>query len=97
MVSEDTVRMISSISDMLSLRIFEVLAESDRSDRKLSEMLDADIEEIRERASAMEASGLIVSCDDGDYTDYILDAKKVAILTGYFQLILGKCSPPKCC
>ncbi len=97
MASENTMRMISSISDFDSLRIFETLAECDRSDKKLAEMLGLDLETVHQKTEAMEQAGLVISCDEDDYIDYMLDAKQVAILTGYFQLILGKCSPPKCC
>ena len=97
MASEDTVRMIKSLSDDVSLRMFETLAECDRSDRKLSEMLNVPIDEIRKKASEMEKPGLVISCEEDDCIDYMLDPKQVAILTGYFQLMLGKCSPPKCC
>lgn len=97
MASKDTVRMIAALADERRIRIFETLADCDRSDRKLSEMLDMDIDTVHEQASVMEEAGLLTSCDEGDYIDYILDAKQVAVLTGFFQLMLGKCAPPKCC
>ena len=45
MASKNTVTMISALSDDRRIRIFETLAESDRSDSKLSEMLGMSIDE----------------------------------------------------
>ena len=97
MASKDTVKMIAALADDRRIRIFETLADCDRSDRKLSEMLNIDLNTIHEQAAIMEGAGLLTSCDEGDYIDYVLDPKQVAILTGFFQLVLGKCTPPKCC
>ena len=97
MASKDTVKMISALADERRLRIFETLADSDRSDRKLSELLGMDLQTVHEQSAVLEEAGLITSCDEGDYIDYIMDPKQVAILTGFFQLMLGKCTPPKCC
>ena len=97
MPSKDTVKMISALADERRLRIFEILADCDRDDRKLSEMIGIDVEIIREQAAILEDAGLLISCEDGDRVDYNLDPKQVAILTGFFELMLNKCSPPKCC
>lgn len=97
MASKDTVKMISALADERRIRIFEALAESDRSDKKLSVMLNMEIEVVREQAAILEGSGLVTSFEDDDSYDYMLDAKQVAILTGFFELMLNKCSPPKCC
>ena len=48
MASKDTVKMISALADDRRIKIFETLAESDRSDSKLAEMLGMDVKEIRE-------------------------------------------------
>ena len=97
MASKNTVTMISALSDDRRIRIFETLAESDRSDSKLSEMLGMSIDEIREQASILEQAGLVISSEDDGSFDYCLDPQQVAILTGFFELVLNKCSPPKCC
>lgn len=97
MASKDTVKMISALSDDRRIKIFEALADSDRSDKKLSEILTMDIDTVREQASILEDAGLLTSFEDDGSYDYMLDAKQVAILTGFFELILNKCSPPKCC
>ena len=97
MASKNTVTMISALSDERRLRIFETLAECDRSDSKLAEMLDMSVEEVREQASILEQAGLIIASDDDDSFDYCLDPQQVAVLTGFFELMLNKCSPPKCC
>ena len=97
MASKNTVTMISALADDRRIRIFETLAESDRSDSKLSEMLGMSIEEVREQASILEQAGLVISNEDYDSFDYCLDPQQVAVLTGFFELVLNKCSPPKCC
>ena len=97
MASKNTVTMISALSDERRLRIFETLAECDRSDSKLAEMLDMSVEEVREQASILEQAGLIIASEDDDTFDYCLDPQQVAVLTGFFELMLNKCSPPKCC
>ena len=97
MASKNTVTMISALSDDRRIRIFETLAESDRSDSKLSEMLGMSVDEIREQASVLEQAGLIISSENDDSFDYCIDPQQIAILTGFFELILNKCSPPKCC
>ncbi len=97
MASKDTIVMIHALSDETRLKIFEVLAESDRSDKKISEMLGMDLEKVRSEAAILEKSGLITIVDECDYFDYVLDPKKVAELTGFFELMLNKCTPPKCC
>ncbi len=97
MSSKDTVKMISALADERRLKIFELLADCDRDDRKLSEMTGMDVDTIREQAAILEDAGLLVACDEGDRFDYNLDPKQVAILTGFFELMLNKCSPPKCC
>ena len=45
MPSKDTVKMISALADERRLRIFEILADCDRDDRKLSEMTGLDVED----------------------------------------------------
>lgn len=97
MSSKDTVKMISALADERRLKIFEILADSDRDDRKLSEMTGLDIDVVREQAIILEEAGLLTICDEGDRFDYNLDPKQVAVLTGFFELMLNKCSPPKCC
>ena len=97
MASKNTVTMISALSDNRRIRIFETLAESDRSDSKLSEMLGMSIEEVREQASILEQAGLVISSEDDDSFDYCLDPQQVAVLTGFFEIVLNKCSPPNCC
>ena len=97
MASKNTVTMISALSDERRIRIFDTLAESDISDSKLSEMLGMSIDEVREQASILEQAGLVISSEDDDSFDYCLDPQQVAVLTGFFELILNKCSPPKCC
>ena len=97
MPSKDTVKMISALADERRLRIFEILADCDRDDRKLSALIGLDVEIIREQAAILEDAGLLIACEDGDRVDYNLDPKQVAILTGFFELMLNKCSPPKCC
>lgn len=97
MASANTVTMISALSDDRRIRIFETLAESDRSDSKLSEMLGMSVDEVREQASILEKAGLVIACEDDDSFDYCLDPQQVAVLTGFFELVLNKCSPPKCC
>ena len=97
MASKNTVTMISALSDDRRIRIFETLADSDRSDSKLSEMLGMSIDEVREQASILEQAGLVISSEDDNSFDYCLDPQQVAILTGFFELVLNKCSPPKCC
>ncbi len=97
MASKDTIRMIAALADERRLKIFEILADSDRDDRKLSEMTGLDVETVREQTKIMEDAGLLTICEDGDRFDYYLDAKQVAVLTGFFELMLNKCSPPKCC
>lgn len=97
MASKDTIVMISALSDEIRLKIFETLAECDRSDSKLSELLGISADEIRTQARIMEESGLITAVDEGDSIDYVIDPKKVAELTGFFELMLNKCAPPKCC
>lgn len=97
MASKNTVTMISALSDERRLRIFETLAECDRSDSKLAEMLDMSVKEIREQASILEQAGLVIASEDDDSFDYCLDPQQVAVLTGFFELMLNKCSPPKCC
>ena len=97
MASKNTVTMISALSDERRIRIFETLADSDRSDSKLSEMLGMSIDEVRDQASILENAGLVISSEDDDSFDYCLDPQQVAVLTGFFELVLNKCSPPKCC
>ena len=97
MSSKDTVKMISALADERRLKMFEILADSDRDDRKLSEMTGLDIDVVREQAIILEEAGLLTICDEGDRFDYNLDPKQVAVLTGFFELMLNKCSPPKCC
>ena len=97
MASKNTVTMISALSDERRLRIFETLAECDRSDSKLAEMLDMSVKEVREQASILEQTGLVIASEDDDSFDYCLDPQQVAVLTGFFELMLNKCSPPKCC
>ena len=97
MASKNTAVMMSALSDERRIRIFETLADSDRSDSKLSEMLGMSVDEIREQASVLEQAGLVIACDNDDSFDYCLDSQQVAIITGFFELILNKCSPPKCC
>ncbi len=97
MASKDTIKMISALADDINLKVFEILAESDRSDSKMAELLGTDVNVIREHVKVMEESGLVIACDEGDYTDYVIDPKKVAELTGFFELILNRCTPPKCC
>jgi len=97
MASKNTAVMLSALSDDRRIRIIETLADSDRSDSKLSEMLGMSVEEIREQASVLEQAGLIISSENDDSFDYCIDPQQIAILTGFFELILNKCSPPKCC
>lgn len=97
MASKDTIVMISALSDETRLKIFETVAECARSDRKVSEILGTDLEKVRAEAAILEKSGLITIVDEGDYSDYVVDPKKVAELTGFFELMLNKCTPPKCC
>ena len=97
MASKNTLTMISALSDDRRIRIFETLADSDRSDSKLSEILGMSIGEIREQASILEQAGLVISSEDDDSFDYCLDPQQVAVLTGFFELVLNKCSPLKCC
>lgn len=97
MAAKNTVVMIDALADERRLRIFEILAECDRSDRKLSEMVGISVEEVREQVSVMERAGLVISAENDDHLDYCLDPQQVAVLTGFFELMLNKCSPPKCC
>ena len=97
MASKNTAMMLSALSDDRRIRIIETLADSDRSDSKLSEMLGMSVVEIREQASVLEQAGLIISSENDDSFDYCIDPQQIAILTGFFELILNKCSPPKCC
>lgn len=97
MAAKNTIVMIEALADDRRLRIFEALADCDRSDKKLSEMLGISIDEVREQAAILEKAGLVIACDNSDSYDYCLDPKEVAILTGFFELMLNKCSPPKCC
>ena len=97
MASKDTVTMLSALADERRIRIFEILADSDRSDSKLAEMLSADVNEIREQAAILEKAGLVIACENDDSYDYCLDPQQVAVLTGFFELVLNRCSPPKCC
>ena len=97
MAAKNTVSMISALSDERRIRIFETLADSDRSDSKLSEMLGMPIDEIREQAAILEQAGLVLASEDDDSFDSCLDPQQVAVLTGFFELVLNKCSPPKCC
>lgn len=97
MAAKNTVVMIAALSDERRLKIFETLADCDRSDKKLAEIVGISIEEVREQAEIMEKAGLVIAMENGDSFDYCLDAKQVAILTGFFDLMLNKCTPPKCC
>ena len=97
MASKNTAIMLSALSDDRRIKIVEALADSDRSDSKLSEMLGMSVDEIREQASVLEQAGLIISSENDDSFDYCIDPQQIAILTGFFELILNKCSPPKCC
>jgi len=97
MASKNTAIMLSALSDDRRIKIIEALADSDRSDSKLSEMLGMSVDEIREQASVLEQAGLIISSENDDSFDYCIDPQQIAILTGFFELILNKCSPPKCC
>ena len=97
MASKNTAVMLSALSDERRIRIFETLADSDRSDSKLSEMLGMSVDEIREQTSILEQAGLVIACENDGSFDYCLDPQQVAIVTGFFELILNKCSPPKCC
>ena len=97
MAAKNTIIMIQALSDDRRLRMFEKLADCDRSDRKLAEMLGMDVEDVREQADILEKSGLVISCENNDSFDYSLDPQQVAILTGFFDLMLNKCTPPKCC
>ena len=97
MASKNTAIMLSALSDDRRIKIIETLADSDRSDSKLSEMLGMGVDEVREQASILEQAGLIISSENDDSFDYCIDPQQIAILTGFFELILNKCSPPKCC
>lgn len=97
MASKETVPMLAALADDERIRIIEILAECDRTDAKLSEMLSIGVERIREQAAVLEKAGLISSCEDDDEIDYIIDPKQIAVLTGFFELVLNKCSPRKCC
>lgn len=97
MASKNTIVMIEALADERRLKIFETLADCDRSDSKLSEITGMEISEVREQAAILEKAGLIIACDNGDSVDYNVDPQQVAILTGFFDLMLNKCSPPKCC
>lgn len=97
MASKNTIVMIEALSDERRLKIFETLADCDRSDSKLAEMLNLNVETVREQAAILEKAGLVIACENGDSYDYNLDPQQVAVLTGFFELMLNKCSPPKCC
>lgn len=97
MAAKNTVFMISALSDELRLKFFEILADSDRSDSKLAEMTNTDVDDVREQMQIICDSGLAIAMENGDSFDYSLDPQQVAVVTGFFDLMLNKCSPPKCC
>jgi len=97
MAAKNTAQILSALSDDDSIRIFELLSDGDMSTGQLIEKTGLSRERIEECTGKMEECGLVISTKDDDEMIYFLDAKQVALITGFFELILNKCSPPKCC
>jgi len=97
MAAKNTAQILAALSDDDSVRIFELLSDGDMSEKQMMERTGLSKERIRECAGKMEECGLVISTEDDDERIYFLDAKQVALITGFFELILNKCSPPKCC
>jgi predicted transcriptional regulator len=97
MASKGTATMIRALSDDTRLKAFEILVEGDSSLSRLSEKIEVGKNDLIEQMSILVDSGLVNESGDDDDRDYFVDPQQVAILTGFFELMLNKCSPPKCC
>lgn len=97
MAAKNTAPMLSAMASDASIRIIELLSEGDMSLKQLVDKTGLPKEEILEHTKEMEECGLVISTEDDDYITFCIDAKQFAMLTGFFELILNRCSPPKCC
>jgi DNA-binding transcriptional ArsR family regulator len=96
MAAEATLGMLKALADKDRLKMFERLAEGERSEGTLSKELSMDRALVKEKMTELVDSGLAISADDDD-TVYSLDAQQVAVLTGFFELMYDKCKPMRCC